>query len=192
MNKTRLAIFASGTGSNAVNIMDYFQKHPAIEVACVLSNRANAPVLEKAKTRLIKTCILSNEEAENASILINLTTQFEIDYVILAGYLRLIPAEFILKFNRKIFNIHPSLLPKYGGKGMFGDHVHRAVLQSDEKETGITIHYVDPAFDEGEIIDQFKCDLVENETVESIRLKINSLEIAHFPAVIERTILQKQ
>jgi len=96
MNKTRLAIFASGTGSNAVNIMDYFQKHPAIEVACVLSNRANAPVLEKAKTRLIKTCILSNDEAENASILINLTTQFEIDYVILAGYLRLIPAEFIL------------------------------------------------------------------------------------------------
>ena len=191
MNKARLAIFASGTGSNAINIMNYFQEHPTVEVACILSNRANAPVLEKAKIRLIETIILSNEEAENASVLLDLTAKLEIDYVILAGYLRLIPAEFILKFNRKIFNIHPSLLPKYGGKGMFGDHVHRAVLESGEKETGITIHYVDPAFDEGEIIDQFKCVLAENETLESVRLKINSLELAHFPSVIEKTILKR-
>jgi phosphoribosylglycinamide formyltransferase-1 len=192
MNKARLAIFASGTGSNAINIMNYFQEHPTVEVACILSNRANAPVLEKAKIRLIETIILSNEEAENASVLLDLTAKLEIDYVILAGYLRLIPAEFILKFNRKIFNIHPSLLPKYGGKGMFGDHVHRAVLESGEKETGITIHYVDPAFDEGEIIDQFKCVLAENETLESVRLKINALELAHFPSVIEKTILKTE
>jgi phosphoribosylglycinamide formyltransferase-1 len=192
MNKARLAIFASGTGSNAINIMNYFQEHPTVEVACILSNRANAPVLEKAKIRLIETIILSNEEAENASVLLELTAKLEIDYVILAGYLRLIPAEFILKFNRKIFNIHPSLLPKYGGKGMFGDHVHRAVLESGEKETGITIHYVDPAFDEGEIIDQFKCVLAENETLESVRLKINALELAHFPSVIEKTILKTE
>jgi phosphoribosylglycinamide formyltransferase-1 len=191
MNKTRLAIFASGTGSNAVSIMDYFQEHPAVEVACVLSNRKNAPVLEKAKERLIETIILSNDEAENASILLNFTNKLGIDYVILAGYLRLIPAEFILKFNRKIINIHPSLLPKYGGKGMFGDNVHRAVLHSGDKETGITIHYVDLAFDEGEIIDQFKCDLVYNETIESIRSKIKSLELAHFSSVIEQTILKK-
>ena len=191
MNKTRLAIFASGTGSNAVSIMDYFQKHPAVEVACVLSNRKNAPVLEKAKERLIETIILSNDEAENASILLNFTNKLGIDYVILAGYLRLIPAEFILKFNRKIINIHPSLLPKYGGKGMFGDNVHRAVLHSGDKETGITIHYVDLAFDEGEIIDQFKCDLVYNETIESIRSKIKSLELAYFSSVIEQTILKK-
>ncbi|MFO0495441.1 MAG: phosphoribosylglycinamide formyltransferase [Flavobacteriia bacterium] len=192
MNKARLAIFASGTGSNAINIMNYFQEHPTVEVACILSNRANAPVLEKAKIRLIETIILSNEEAENASVLLELTAKLEIDYVILAGYLRLIPAEFILKFNRKIFNIHPSLLPKYGGKGMFGDHVHRAVLESGEKETGITIHYVDPAFDEGEIIDQFKCVLAENETLESVRLKINALELTHFPSVIEKTILKTE
>lgn len=192
MNKARLAIFASGTGSNAINIMNYFQEHPTVEVACILSNRANAPVLEKAKIRLIETIILSNEEAENASVLLDLTAKLEIDYVILAGYLRLIPAEFILKFNRKIFNIHPSLLPKYGGKGMFGDHVHRAVLESGEKETGITIHYVDPAFDEGEIIDQFKCVLAENETLESVRLKINALELTHFPSVIEKTILKTE
>ena len=191
MNKTRLAIFASGTGSNAVSIMDYFQEHPAVEVACVLSNRKNAPVLEKAKERLIETIILSNDEAENASILLNFTNKLGIDYVILAGYLRLIPAEFILKFNRKIINIHPSLLPKYGGKGMFGDNVHRAVLHSGDKETGITIHYVDLAFDEGEIIDQFKCDLVYNETIESIRSKIKSLELAYFSSVIEQTILKK-
>ena len=191
MNKTRLAIFASGTGSNAVGIMDYFQEHPDVEVACVLSNRKNAPVLERAKERFIETIILSNDEAENASILLKFTNKLGIDYVILAGYLRLIPAEFILKFNRKIINIHPSLLPKYGGKGMFGDNVHRAVLHSGDKETGITIHYVDLAFDEGEIIDQFKCDVVYNETIESIRSKIKSLELAHFSPVIEQTILKK-
>ena len=192
MNKTRLAIFASGKGSNAINIIDYFHEHDSMEVTFVLSNKADAPVIEKANNRSIKTIILNNIEVENAEILIKTTADLGVDYVILAGYLRLIPAEFILKYSRKIFNIHPSLLPKYGGKGMFGDHVHRAILNSGDKKTGITIHYVDAEFDEGEIINQFNCDLGENETIESIRGKINSLELTHFPAVIEQTILKNR
>jgi len=189
MIKQRIAIFASGSGSNAMNLIQYFERNTSIEVAFVLSNRETAPILEKAKKVGVKTFCFTNEQVADASFLNEICQKEQIDWVILAGYLRLIPAEFILQFERKMINLHPALLPNYGGKGMFGENVHKAVLANNEKETGITIHYVNAEFDKGRNIAQFYCEISLDETVSSLQEKIHLLEHNYLPKVVETEIL---
>lgn len=189
MNQRRIAIFASGNGSNAIRIIDYFRHNPDVEVAFLLSNREDAPVVDAARSKHVKVVVLTNSEVENGSCLTNLCKQERLDFIILAGFLRKIPVELIQAFPNKIVNVHPSLLPKFGGQGMYGKHVHEAVLLGGESESGITIHYVNEEFDKGEHIAQFRCFIDETETLESLQAKIHELEHAHFPKTIEKLML---
>ena len=189
MKKTKLAIFASGSGSNAMNLIQYFKSHSTIEVELILSNNKNAPIIAKAEAENVKTFCLTNAEVSDGTILNEFCQKNNIDWIILAGYLRLIPADFITHFDNKIINLHPSLLPKYGGKGMFGSHVHEAVIANKETNTGISIHYVNHDFDKGAIIAQFHCAVDANDTVDNVAAKIHQLEQSYLPVVIEKTIL---
>lgn len=189
MISKRLAIFASGTGSNALNIIQFFKNSNAVEVAFVLSNKEDAKIVESAKKEGVMVVVVSNNDVENATKIVELCQSNKIDYIILAGFLRKIPTELIAQFPNNIINIHPSLLPKYGGKGMYGANVHKAVLENKEQESGITIHFVNSEFDKGEIIAQFSCKLDADETLESLQEKIHQLEHANFPTVIKNTIL---
>lgn len=188
MIQKKIALFASGRGSNALNIIDYFENDPRIKIQFVLSNKFDAPIVESAKKRGIRVVICSNKEVASDSYLLDLCEGYQIDYIILAGFLRKIPLSLIRLFDEKIINIHPSLLPKYGGQGMYGKFVHEAVLGNNEKETGITIHFVDADYDKGKIIAQFSCKLSDFETLESIQQKIHELEMEHFPRVIEKVL----
>lgn len=192
MNKVRLALFASGSGSNVINILAYFKDHPQVEVIFVLTNNPNALVVSRAQEIGVRVDILSNEIVENGAKLSTICEAAFIDYIILAGYLRKIPADFIQHYPQKIINIHPSLLPSFGGKGMYGDHVHRAVLAQKEPKTGISIHFVNEEFDKGELIAQFSCSVGEEETLETLKVKIHALEQANFPKIIEQTVLKKE
>jgi phosphoribosylglycinamide formyltransferase-1 len=183
--KKRIAIFASGTGSNAVNFINYFKNHESVEVALVLSNNNEAPVLQKAESLGIETIAITNSAAAKGPFMISLLSSYNIHFIVLAGYLRLIPSELIAEYEGNIVNIHPSLLPKYGGKGMYGGKVHRAVIDNNEKESGITIHMVNEVYDEGEVVFQAKVEIDENETPESLAQKIHKLEHEHFPKVVE-------
>lgn len=189
MQTTQIAIFASGNGSNAINIIDYFKENSSIKVVLLLSNKADAPVVAKAKGRGVETMILTNDAVSDSNLLIATCINYKVDYIILAGYLRKIPVEFTHFFDKKIINIHPSLLPKFGGKGMYGDFVHQAVIEAKESETGITIHFVNADFDKGEKIAQFSCKLRETDGLDEVRAKIHKLEMTYFPKVIEETIL---
>ncbi len=189
MKKVRLAIFASGTGSNALNIIRYFKTSDAVEIGFVLSNKQDAKIVPAAREEGVEVVVVSNQEVEKAGKLVDLCQEKNIDYIILAGFLRKIPEQLIGLYPDRIINIHPSLLPKYGGKGMYGAHVHKAVLENKETESGITIHFVNPEFDKGEIIAQFQCRVDEGETLESLQHKIHVLEHANFPTVIKNTIV---
>lgn len=188
MKMKKLAIFASGTGTNAVNIIKHFENSDQIKTAFILSNRDSAPIVEKARNLGVAIEIVNNNDVANGDKLIELCQKYEIDYIILAGFLRKIPTKLIDKYPQQIINIHPSLLPKYGGSGMYGAYVHKAVLANKEKESGITIHFVNADFDKGEIIDQFRCAISEDETLESLQVKIHNLEQVNFPKVIEKII----
>jgi phosphoribosylglycinamide formyltransferase-1 len=185
MFKHSIAIFASGTGSNALNIIEYFKNNSKIKVAFVLCNKFEAPIVKSAFEKGIKVIVCTNQEVENSEFLYDICKKNKVTEIILAGFLRKIPALFIQKFQNKIINIHPSLLPKYGGNGMYGKFVHEAVIKNDEKETGISIHLVDDEYDKGEIIAQYKVELSEKETIDSIQLKIHILEMKNFPKTIE-------
>jgi phosphoribosylglycinamide formyltransferase-1 len=185
MKANKIAIFASGNGSNALNIINYFENHARIEIAFILTNNENAGIVDSARKQGVHVFVCSNQEVENANFLIELCEKEAISFVVLAGYLRKIPVEFVNHFPKNIINIHPALLPKFGGAGMYGAHVHKAVLENKEKETGITIHFVNSEYDKGEQIAQFSCQLADNESVESIQEKIHALEMEHFPKVIE-------
>lgn len=184
----KIALFASGKGSNALNIITYFKENPQVEIAFVLSNKSDAPVISATQALGIRTVVCSNQEIEEEAFLKNLCEQENLDLIVLAGFLRKIPADFTQHFDRKIVNIHPSLLPKYGGEGMYGNFVHQAVLANKEAETGITIHLVNAEYDMGKIIAQFSCPLNEHDTLESIQQKIHALEMEHFPKVISSLI----
>lgn len=188
MEKQRIGIFASGTGSNAMNLIRFFEHHPVIEIAFVLSNKSDAKVLVTAKEAGIQTHCLSNDAVSNSETLIELCRKERIDWVLLAGYLRKVPDAFIQTYATKIINLHPSLLPKYGGKGMYGMYVHQAVVAANEPRTGITIHYVNEEFDKGEIIAQFHCPVTPEDTPENVAKKIHTLEQSYLPLVIEATI----
>jgi len=191
MEKKRLALFVSGTGSNAKNIITYFEKHEAIEVALVMTNKSDSPIIEFTLSKSINLVMCSNEQAMNADFLSTMCSAHSVTHVILAGYLKLIPADFIQRYSNRIINIHPSLLPNYGGKGMYGDHVHKAVLENKEALSGITIHEVNEHFDEGRFLAQFHCKIDPNETLDSLKAKIHYLEHSYFPVVIEKTLLAK-
>lgn len=192
MQTTQIAIFASGNGSNAINIIDYFKENSRIEVVLLLSNKEDAPVVAKAKDRGVETMVLNNDAVSDSNLLIATCINHKVDYIILAGYLRKIPLAFTRFFDRKIINIHPSLLPKFGGKGMYGDFVHQAVVEGGEQETGITIHFVNAEFDKGEQIAQFSCKLQKSDRIDEVRAKVHELEMTHFPKVIEETILNSK
>ncbi len=184
MNSQKIALLASGTGSNALNIISFFKENKNVNVEFVLSNKISAPIVESAQKLGINVLTCSNSEVESASFLLDICKEKQIDYIILAGFLRKIPAKLIEYYPEKIINIHPALLPNYGGEGMYGKFVHLEVMKNREIETGITVHFVDSEYDKGKIIAQFKCDLTENESLESIQAKIHELEMANFPRVI--------
>ena len=189
MSKQRLAIFASGTGSNALNIINYFDGHERIDICFVLSNKEDAPIVNSARKLNIPVKVYSNDQVSNGDYLTQVCQSEKIDWIVLAGYLRLIPTAFIKAYPSRIINLHPSLLPKYGGKGMFGDHVHRSVLANKELESGITIHFVNNKFDEGEIISQFRFAIEPTDELSQIQNKIRALEQEHLPRVVENTVL---
>ena len=185
----RIVIFASGSGTNAENIIKYFKQSTIASVVRVLTNKQHAKVLERANKLSIKSLYFSKKAFAEDDIILNLLKK-EADYIILAGFLWHIPAKIVEAFQNKIINIHPALLPKYGGKGMYGMHVHNAVVENKEKKTGITIHYVNENYDEGAIIFQEKVSVQPNDTPEMVATKIHELEYEHFPRVIEQVILE--
>lgn len=188
----RIAIFASGTGSNARKIIEYFQNKTDITVSLVLSNKATAPVLNMAQDHGIDTLTLTRKEFYETEHLLAQLHQNKIDFIVLAGFLWLVPSYLVKAYPRKIVNIHPALLPKYGGKGMYGHWVHEAVKKAAEKESGITIHFVNEAYDEGDIIFQASCRLDPQEEPDAIAKKVLRLEHEHFAPVIEQLILKQQ
>lgn len=188
--KKRIAIFASGSGSNAQKIMEHFKKHNEAEVAIVLTNNPEAYVLQRADNFEIPTHVFDKYEFYKTNSVVNLLKSLEIDIIVLAGFLWLIPENLLKAFPNKIINIHPALLPKYGGKGMYGDNVHKAVLAAGEEESGITIHFVNENFDEGEIIHQARFKIEKGDDLEMIKFKGQQLEHTHFPKVVE-TLLKK-
>lgn len=187
----RIAIFASGSGTNAENIINYFKSSTLIKVTWVLTNNPSAKVLERAKNHKIPARIFSKNELNNSEEFLQFITE-EADYIILAGFLWLIPKHIVEQFPQKIINIHPALLPKYGGKGMYGMNIHQAIFENKEKETGITIHYVNEKYDDGSIIFQKSVELDVHDTPELIASKIHQLEYEFFPKVIESVILKDE
>jgi len=186
--KKRIAIFASGSGSNAQKILEYFKDHSSAEISIILSNNPDAYVLQRADNFEIPTHVFDRDEFYHSDNILNLLTNLQIDLVVLAGFLWLIPKNLIHAFPNRIINIHPALLPSYGGKGMYGNHVHQAVLEAKEPESGITIHYVNERFDEGKIIYQAKYKIDPDDTMELIQFKGQQLEHLHYPKVIENII----
>ncbi|MCZ2224057.1 MAG: phosphoribosylglycinamide formyltransferase [Chitinophagales bacterium] len=185
----KLAIFASGTGSNAAKIIDFFSvPEKQIQVALIVCNNSNAGVLQIASKNFIPTLIIHKEQFINGNAYLPQLKQLEIDFIVLAGFLWKIPQKLIEAFPNKIINIHPALLPKYGGKGMYGDNVHKAVIENKETQSGITIHFVNEQYDEGEIIFQTSCNIDEKDTAKTLAKKIHELEHKHFSKVIEQII----
>lgn len=185
----RIVIFASGSGTNAENIIKYFKQSTIATVVRVLTNKQHAKVLERANRLSVKSLYFTKNAFTEDDTILNLLKK-EADYIILAGFLWHIPAKIVEAFPNKIINIHPALLPKYGGKGMYGMHVHNAVVENKEKKTGITIHFVNENYDEGAIIFQEKVSVHPNDTPEMVATKIHELEYEHFPSVIEQVILE--
>lgn len=186
----RIAIFASGNGSNAENIIRYFQQQPrGAEVALVVCNRAEAGVLHRAEALGVEAVVMPKVSINDEAAMTTLLESRGIDLIVLAGFLLMVPPFLIARYPDRIVNIHPSLLPKYGGKGMYGRHIHEAVVAAGEKETGITIHFVSDACDEGRIIFQASVPVEPTDTPAEVEFKIHALEREHFPRVIAETFL---
>ena len=183
--KKRIAIFASGSGSNAQKIMEHFKYANKAEVTLVLSNNPDAYVLQRADNFEIPSHVFDRKTFYDTNEIVDLLKRLDIDLIVLAGFLWLVPENLLKGFPNKIINIHPSLLPKFGGKGMYGDKVHKAVLEAGEEEHGITIHFVNENFDEGEIIQQAKFKVEAGDTLEILKFKGQQLEHQYFPKVIE-------
>jgi phosphoribosylglycinamide formyltransferase-1 len=184
----KVAIFASGNGSNALNIIKYFKDNSQVEIVAVFCNNPKAKVIEKAKAKGVEVVLFSKKDLQGVDKVLKKLEAFAIDLIVLAGFLLKIPKAIISCYPDKILNIHPALLPKYGGKGMYGKYVHQAVVENKEAETGITIHYVNENYDEGAIIFQARCKVTSNDTPDDVASKIRKLEMQYFPQVIEKTI----
>ncbi|WP_203295209.1 phosphoribosylglycinamide formyltransferase [Luteirhabdus pelagi] len=185
----RIVIFASGTGSNAENIIQYFKQSKIVEVSMVLTNKPRAKVLEKAKKHNIKTLCFNREQLYDTDFVLKTLQKINPDLIVLAGFLWIFPTKLLNAFPYKVINLHPALLPKFGGKGMYGKHVHKAVVENKEAETGITIHYVNEAYDEGAIIAQKKVSLSPKDTPDTVAQKVHELEYEYLPQIIEKLLL---
>jgi phosphoribosylglycinamide formyltransferase-1 len=183
-----IAIFASGSGTNAENIIKYFSTRNNGKVSLVLSDKRESFVLKRAAMYNVSSLFFEHSDFYGSGAVLDSLLKNEIDFIVLAGFLLLIPENILNRFEGRIINIHPALLPKYGGKGMYGERVHKAVLANNEHESGITIHYVNRFYDEGNIIFQAKCIVLPGDTPESLASRIHELEYAHFPEVIEKLI----
>ena len=186
--KSKIAVFASGSGTNASNLIDYFSTVGTAIVSLVVTNKPDAPVISRAAKRMTEVVIFDREEFERDQYLVDLLSERGIDFIVLAGFLWLLPYSFIASYRKRIVNIHPALLPAYGGKGMYGDRVHSAVIENGETESGITIHYVNENYDEGDIIFQATCDVKMDDTVDSLAERIHTLEYRYYPAVVEKLL----
>ncbi len=180
----KIVIFASGSGSNAEQIVSYFKDNEQVTVSLILSNNPKAGVLERAKRLQIPSIVFDRQAFYHSEVVLDIVKTLQPDLIVLAGFLWKFPENIIHQFPNKIVNIHPSLLPKYGGKGMYGNFVHQAVIDNHETESGITIHYVNENYDEGAIIFQAKTQINANDTPETLAQKIHQLEYAHFPEVV--------
>ena len=183
-----IAIFVSGSGSNCENLIRYFQGDERINVSLVVSNKADAYALVRAQRLGVPTAVVSKTELNDANVMIPLLQQYEVSFIVLAGFLPLVPDFLIDTFPRRIVNLHPALLPQYGGKGMWGHHVHEAVKAAGETETGMTVHWVTPVCDGGEIIAQYRVALSPDDTVDDIAEKEHQLEMQYFPLVVEQVL----
>ncbi len=186
--KTKIAIFASGGGTNAERFFEYFKDQPGIDIALLASNNANAYALTRAKNHGVPTVVFNRQDCYHSDRLLDELKAAEVDFIVLAGFLWLVPTQLIAAYPDKIINIHPALLPKYGGKGMYGMHVHEAVKKNGEKESGITIHLVNEIYDDGKILFQANTAIAPDDTPDDIAAKIHELEYAHFPREVHRYI----
>jgi phosphoribosylglycinamide formyltransferase 1 len=188
MSVKRIAIFASGSGSNAEKIAQHFAHHPSVEVSLILSNNPQAGVIARARKLNIPVVLFDKKTFYETRKIIELLQNQGIDLIVLAGFMMLIPEPMVRAFPQKMVNIHPALLPKFGGKGMYGHFVHEAVVAAHETESGITIHYVNEHYDEGAIIFQDSCPVAANDTPEMVAAKVQVLEHQHYPAMIEQLL----
>lgn len=187
--KKKLAIFASGSGTNAEEIFKHFKNHNDVEVVMLLSNKPDAYAVERAKKFNIEARVFNRAQFLDATVLVWLK-EAGVTHIVLAGFLWLIPDYLVKNFPDKIVNIHPALLPKYGGKGMYGSKVHEAVKASGDTETGITIHLVNEVYDEGRVLFQAHCEVTANDSPDDIAKKVHRLEYEHFPAILEKWVLE--
>ena len=185
MNMINLAVFASGGGTNCENIIRYFKGSDKVHVALVVANKAGIPALEKAERLGVPTRVLSKADLNREDVALSLMKEYSIDFIVLAGFLLVIPDFLIREYDRRIINLHPALLPKFGGMGMYGHRVHEAVKAAGETETGMTVHWVSGKVDGGEIIAQFRTPISPDDTPDDIAAKEHVLEMEHFPQVIE-------
>ncbi len=188
MNKKRIAIFASGSGTNTEKIVEYFLENKQIEVTLILTNNSTAGVIERAKRLQIPVVLFDKKLFADSQKIVQLLQNQDIDLVVLAGFMMLVPQGMVEAFPNKIINIHPALLPKFGGKGMYGHHVHEAVVAAGEAESGITIHYVNERYDDGAVIFQATCPVLPTDSPDDLANKIHILEHQHYPTVIARLL----
>ena len=186
-SEVRYAIFASGSGTNARELIKYFDENPAYgTVVLIVCNRPGAGVLEVAKHHLIPSVLINKAQIQDEPYLLSILNQYQVNSIVLAGFLLKVPAFMVANYPNRMINIHPALLPKYGGKGMYGQNVHRAVIENGEHQSGITIHLVNERYDEGPILFQDRCAIEEGETPETLAKKIQALEWRHFGPVVAR------
>ena len=185
-----LAIFASGSGSNAENIIRYFQNEPQIRISCICTNRPDAYVIERVAPYNIPVLVFTKADFYQSENVLNYLIKNKIDWIILAGFLWLVPVYLIDNFPDRIINIHPALLPKYGGKGMYGHHVHQEVIDQKESASGISIHYVNKEYDNGNLIFQATCKVEPDDTADSLAARVHELEYEYFPKIIEHEVLK--
>jgi phosphoribosylglycinamide formyltransferase-1 len=186
--KKKIAVFASGKGSNAENLIKHFKNNPVAEVVLVLTNNPTAQVVERAGSLNVDSFVFNKAQLSDSKVVLDKLKKEQIDWIVLAGFLIKFPSLILNEFPNKVINIHPALLPKYGGKGMYGMHIHKAVVENKENETGITIHFVNENYDEGKIISQAKTEVLPTDTPEIVASKIQQLEQKHFPNVVEQLI----
>ncbi len=184
----KIVIFASGNGSNAQRIIDFFKPQPKVQIVAIFCNNPEAYVIKRAKLENIPCRIFSRTEFNDNQIVLQEIKTLNPDLIVLAGFLWLIPKSFISEFPKQIINLHPALLPKYGGKGMYGSNVHKSVIENHETETGITIHYVNEDYDKGNILLQAKCKVNKEDTIETLSSRIHELEYEHLPKVIDKIL----
>lgn len=186
--KKNIAIFASGYGSNAENLIRFFAGRDSAQVALVLTNKENAYVVNRARSLQVPCCVCPKEDWVTGERVLAVLQEYHVDFIVLAGFLMRVPDLLLQVYPHRIVNIHPALLPKYGGKGMYGMRVHEAVVAAGERQTGITIHYINGQYDEGDIIAQFMCNVLPEDSPEEVAQKVHALEYAHYPVVIARLV----